>query len=459
MPKVHSDAGKELDATFAVTDEQGTLVVYYESRGGRPQRNADYGSGLELILQRLAAYPAVVRDAAVASTVVQQLPEPERRIEVDGYPYPVDLRLLTDIPQFRAAFGAAQARVGREPDAAGSGNPTKRVRMVLEFPESAIPAATELESWLRGRPAGSVEHWALVANPDYYRIADAVTSFETDLWTTKGTAIGVGDLAIIWQARGSGSLRGIIALAEVLEPPKLTVDHENPFWTDRSLGETVEERVKLRYIVPPRLPLWVGEAGNEFLDDLNVARARGGTVFHVTSEQWAQVMAAAGGWDARCWHTADRAGDGSHLRSRGQGRGLNAIERRVVEDYAMGRAMAYFSARKIPYRDVHSHESYDLHCDYPDRSVFVEVKGTTSQGESILLTFSEVELARRKHPDTILFVTSGIALDRSQNPPVASGGRDRVIEPWRPSPESLTPIAYECFLGEAQLDTPQDGGR
>jgi hypothetical protein len=74
----------------------------------------------------------------------------------------------------------------------------------------------------------------------------------------------------------------------------------------------------------------------------------------------------------------------------------------------MGRAMAYFSARKIPYRDVHTHESYDLHCDYPNRSVFVEVKGTTSLGESILLTFSEVELARRKHPDTILFVTSSI---------------------------------------------------
>jgi Domain of unknown function (DUF3883) len=114
----------------------------------------------------------------------------------------------------------------------------------------------------------------------------------------------------------------------------------------------------------------------------------------------------------------------------------------------MRRAMDYFSARQIPYRDVHAHESYDLHCDCPDHAVYVEVKGTTGLGDWILLTFNEVELAQKRHPNTILFVTSGIVLDRERNPPVASGGRDLVIEPWRPSPGSLKPLTYECILGK-----------
>ena len=108
-------------------------------------------------------------------------------------------------------------------------------------------------------------------------------------------------------------------------------------------------------------------------------------------------------------------------------------------------------ARQIACRDAHLHESYDLHCDFTDRSVYVEVKGTTSAGDSILLTFSEVELARRQYPNTILFVTSGIVLDREQSPSLASGGRDRVIDPWRPSPERLNPIAYECVLSEGDM--------
>jgi len=152
---------------------------------------------LELLLQRLASYPAIILDAAVSSTVAQQLPIPERHIDVDGYPYPIDSRLLNDTRQFRVSFGSAQARVGREPGATGPGNATKRIRVVLDFPEGTVPGATELENWLCGPSATGIGYWALLANPDVYRIADAVTSFETDSWTTKGARLATGDRVII----------------------------------------------------------------------------------------------------------------------------------------------------------------------------------------------------------------------------------------------------------------------
>jgi hypothetical protein len=157
----------------------------------------------------------------VASTVAQRLPEPERRLEVDGYPYPIDPRLLADVRQFRLAFGAAQGRVAREPGAVGSRNATKRVRLVLDFPDGVVPTSADLESWLSGRSTITRGYWALLANADIYRVAEAVVAgFQTDLWTTKGDRLAQGDRVIIWEALGSGRRRGIVALGEVLEPAR-----------------------------------------------------------------------------------------------------------------------------------------------------------------------------------------------------------------------------------------------
>jgi hypothetical protein len=216
MPKVHTDSGLELDATFAVADEAGARVLYYESRGGG--RNNQYGPGLEQLLRRLARYPAVIQDASVASTVALRLPEEERRIEVDGYPYPIDLRGLADLGQFRVAFGAAQGRIAREPRATGSGNATKRVRLVLAFPEAPVPPTPDLEVWLAGRSTTATGYWALLADPDVYRVSEAVAAFQTDLWTVKGDRLAQNDRLIIWQARGSGRRRGLSRSAKCLSP-------------------------------------------------------------------------------------------------------------------------------------------------------------------------------------------------------------------------------------------------
>ncbi len=135
-------------------------------------------------------------------------------------------------------------------------------------------------------------HWALLADPKKYRIDDAVRHLVMDTWTTKGKPIHTGDRVIIWRASGGRGPRGIVALGVVLSEPRLLSDADNPYWLEPPVSE---ERVLVRYCTAPALPLWLGDTHDAILRDLSVSKARGGTVFHITDDQWDQITAALGG--------------------------------------------------------------------------------------------------------------------------------------------------------------------
>jgi hypothetical protein len=124
----------------------------------------------------------------------------------------------------------------------------------------------------------------------------------------------------------------------------------------------------------------------------------------------------------------------------GQGYGSFTPRRRAIEERAMTVATDYFSERGWTVRDVSSNRSYDLECTRGDDMLHVEVKGTTSRGNSILLTANEVAHAR-DFPHTALFVLYGIRV-RAGDPPVATGGRARVFDPWQIVEERLEALAY-----------------
>jgi hypothetical protein len=100
-----------------------------------------------------------------------------------------------------------------------------------------------------------MRHWALLANPNRYRIDAAIRAGIDDWWTTKGKDLRKGDEALIWKAKGRDASRGIVALGEVLCSPECRSDSANPYWTGRE--NAAELRVKVRYTVPPGLPLWL----------------------------------------------------------------------------------------------------------------------------------------------------------------------------------------------------------
>ena len=74
--------------------------------------------------------------------------------------------------------------------------------------------------------------------------------------------------------------------------------------------------------------------------------------------------------------------------------------------------------------------------------MYVEVKGTTSLGEEVILTANEVQLHTDNFLDTLLAIVHSISLDRSGEVPVATGGTLRIITPWVPEADAHKAIAY-----------------
>lgn len=123
----------------------------------------------------------------------------------------------------------------------------------------------------------------------------AISEVKFDLWTTKGKKIRTGDRVLIWKCRGQERQRGVVAFGEVTTNPEVLTDANNPYW-NLPLNRLVQERVQVRYIHAQRLPMWRDDQTCQVLDQLSVSRARGGSVFIVTTAQWDMVLTAAGGW-------------------------------------------------------------------------------------------------------------------------------------------------------------------
>lgn len=127
------DDGTKVDASFRVEPIGDGVSIVLESRGGAQtspeKRNSEYGDGLLLILERLRAHRLKIADAFVESRDTAALPIEDRRLHIKGRDYPF---VVDDADALRRAISAAQAKVGRPPNAKGSGNSTRRIRLVIE---------------------------------------------------------------------------------------------------------------------------------------------------------------------------------------------------------------------------------------------------------------------------------------------------------------------------------------
>ncbi|MBW2731830.1 MAG: hypothetical protein JRH20_05510, partial [Deltaproteobacteria bacterium] len=130
------EGGCELDATFSIEESDTGLSVVLEARGGTggtaAARNTEYTQGLVAILRGLASLQAKLVEAVVESAPAQKLSAEERRIDLDGWVYPVQLGEVLDMKKLQGALSRGQAAVGRKPGAKGPGNATKRMRLVVE---------------------------------------------------------------------------------------------------------------------------------------------------------------------------------------------------------------------------------------------------------------------------------------------------------------------------------------
>jgi hypothetical protein len=134
-------------------------------------------------------------------------------------------------------------------------------------------------------------------------------------------------------------------------------------------------------------------------------------------------------------------------RPSGQGIRASAAERQAIERRAVEVASAQLEAQGWRVEDVGLYRAYDLHCTRRTEELRVEVKGTTGDGSSVLLTPGEVSHAR-DNSNLSLMVVSGIQLESDEaGAVVAKGGTLKTLTPWAIDADgTLKPTGYEYRL-------------
>lgn len=131
-------------------------------------------------------------------------------------------------------------------------------------------------------------------------------------------------------------------------------------------------------------------------------------------------------------------------RTRAQGMGLTAPERRAVELRAMFLATQYLQSEGFACDDKSAVESFDILARRNGQALKIEVKGTTSElCDSILMTRNEIELHRREKGSTALLIVSRIRLNRNGTLPSASGGIVEALMHWDIDEWILESVAFQ----------------
>lgn len=131
---------------------------------------------------------------------------------------------------------------------------------------------------------------------------------------------------------------------------------------------------------------------------------------------------------------------------KGQGFKLSKQERDAIEKHAMEQAKKYYENLGWLLKDCSKNKPYDYLCKKNEKELYLEVKGTTSEGKSIILTRGEVKFMTSQFPNTALFILSGIKLNKGETPIKASGGKPYVVSPWCIDENKLEAISYQFFL-------------
>lgn len=126
----------------------------------------------------------------------------------------------------------------------------------------------------------------------------------------------------------------------------------------------------------------------------------------------------------------------------GQGFLLDKELRVALERYAMDRARAHYEAAGYVVEDTSANRPYDFVCTKDEERRRVEVKGTSTAGERIILTSGEVFAARESDTTTDLFVVRHIEITRTDDSRELSGGLVHLIENWVPHDDHLEAKQY-----------------
>lgn len=136
-----------------------------------------------------------------------------------------------------------------------------------------------------------------------------------------------------------------------------------------------------------------------------------------------------------------------------QGRQMNSIKRKAIEVHAEDIAESWLRNQGWHVKRIGAYRlGYDLLCTRGRQELHVEVKGTQTRGEEVILTRGEVEHVRggRCEEKHALIVCSNIEIQLVEGAPKCSGGTILVLEPWDIVDEKLTPQEYSYLVPHDQ---------
>lgn len=137
---------------------------------------------------------------------------------------------------------------------------------------------------------------------------------------------------------------------------------------------------------------------------------------------------------------------------RRQGRSrLPQAHKKLIEEHAVEVAITQLQKKGFTnIKNVGKNHSYDIAAKLNGIDYYIEVKGTISLGEKVVLTKNEVLLHKQEHPNNALIVVSEINLDRSE-PPSVKGGKVLFISPWKINESDLEALGYDYRISGMKL--------
>jgi hypothetical protein len=122
--------------------------------------------------------------------------------------------------------------------------------------------------------------------------------------------------------------------------------------------------------------------------------------------------------------------------------------RRTIELYAVARARRYYE--RCGYSVTEKGKPFDLLCEKAGEIIHVEVKGSRSELNAIIVTTNEVKDARDSTWRSDLFLVVQIVLSSDGLEGFkASQGLCRLAQNWVPEDHHLTPMQYRCKVPPA----------
>lgn len=265
-----------------------------------------------------------------------------------------------------------------------------------------------------------------------------------DSWSTGSRRGGVrpGDRALL--LRQGAQPRGLIASGTFTSEV-----HEAPHWNGSGAM------------------MWAAEVQWEvFLDTLEilpVAALQEATPGYLwqpqASGQMLRTDVADTAWNLWGEHTADlrpATAPPQDSDTTGQGRVMDPVSRKALEDAAQHRLETYYRDRGWDVEDVRFDGPYDAIARKNGQTRYLEAKGTQSHGDSVTVTAGEVAHARRHLDECVIGILSDLRF--TDDGDLDDSGAHFALRQWNPAEEDLQAIQYRWDATHTRALHTEHGG-